>query len=360
MDNERVKNKNDLVDIIESTEPIYRKIDGGFCQMPFYIQVSPLISSGAKSLYLVLLHYFQQSDSCFPGQERLALDLGCSSRSVRDYIDELTKVRLISYRRVGLGRTNIYTLLPIERFLEKSKNAYQKLLEKLQNGVGKSSLGTRSNQTRPEKSSGQERSQTSGKVEEVEIYKTSNSNINQSDLKADHSTAVGKDFRISRGQGLAKVGELLAVKLASRQSSQGMPTSEMAKFGPTRALGVAGTAKTENRSAVVSTSVSGHSRQDRQPLTLPSDDQARLRFLIKEMSDQLGDSRHVRSNVGQALNIWQQAGLKPDAFSTFVDAAYFALGLTRERATEIRGSKAAYFFATWRDKLGIGTTLPAG
>ena len=55
----------------------------GFTQVPNHILDNGKLSPGAKLTYAMLLKYAWQNDYCFPGQERLAKDMGVSDRSVR-------------------------------------------------------------------------------------------------------------------------------------------------------------------------------------------------------------------------------------------------------------------------------------
>ncbi len=83
---------------------------GGFTQIPNAILRNPDISSGAKVAYGVLLSYAWQDDHCFPGQERMARDMGVTERSVITYLKQLDESGLISIKRRGLGKTNLYTI----------------------------------------------------------------------------------------------------------------------------------------------------------------------------------------------------------------------------------------------------------
>lgn len=58
----------------------------------------------------MLLKYAWQNDFCFPGQERLAEDMGVGKRSVVRFISELEKESFIEIKRQGQGRPNLYTL----------------------------------------------------------------------------------------------------------------------------------------------------------------------------------------------------------------------------------------------------------
>lgn len=68
------------------------------------------ISPGAKLAYVMLLSYAHKVDRCFPGQRRLAADMGVAVRSVIRYMQELVKVSLLRVKRRGLGLTNVYYL----------------------------------------------------------------------------------------------------------------------------------------------------------------------------------------------------------------------------------------------------------
>lgn len=82
----------------------------GFTQIPNVLLRRPDLTVGAKLTYMVLLSYAWQQDSCFPGQLRMAADMGVSDRSVRTYLGELIAKGLLDVRRRGLGLTNLYLL----------------------------------------------------------------------------------------------------------------------------------------------------------------------------------------------------------------------------------------------------------
>src|SRR5436309_4516768 len=82
----------------------------GFTQVPNFLLKSKKLSSGDKMAFAMLLSYAWQNDYCFPGQERLAEDLGLSDRSVRTHLKSLETNGLLAIRRRGQGRTNVYEL----------------------------------------------------------------------------------------------------------------------------------------------------------------------------------------------------------------------------------------------------------
>ena len=82
----------------------------GFTQVPNHVLVSAKLSPGAKLTYAMLLRYAWQNHYCFPGQARLASDMGVTDRSVRTYLQELETNKFVSIRRRGLGKPNLYEL----------------------------------------------------------------------------------------------------------------------------------------------------------------------------------------------------------------------------------------------------------
>lgn len=82
----------------------------GFTQIPNQILRRSDLPPGAKLTYMVLLSYAWQKDHAYPGQDRLALDMGVSERSVITYLKQLVDTGLITIKRRGLGLTNIYII----------------------------------------------------------------------------------------------------------------------------------------------------------------------------------------------------------------------------------------------------------
>jgi hypothetical protein len=80
------------------------------------VQLSKLVlhasnlTRDAKLLYTILLGYAWQDQHCFPGYKRLCADLEASENVVRQWMRELEVVHLVSQRRRGQGRTNLYIL----------------------------------------------------------------------------------------------------------------------------------------------------------------------------------------------------------------------------------------------------------
>ena len=104
---EPVKNileKNTIVVLNES-------LKHGFTQLPRFVLKDKKLSFGARLTYAVLLSYAWQEDSCFPGQDKMANDLGVSRQAINGYLTELKDNNYINWERRGLGKTNVYYIL---------------------------------------------------------------------------------------------------------------------------------------------------------------------------------------------------------------------------------------------------------
>src|SRR5712691_5446424 len=101
-------------DILKERNIILKGADaatrGGFTQVPNFLLKSNRLSAGDKMTFAMLLSYAWQNDSCFPGQTRLAQDLGLSDRSVRTHLKALERNGLLAIKRRGQGKTNVYEL----------------------------------------------------------------------------------------------------------------------------------------------------------------------------------------------------------------------------------------------------------
>jgi len=101
-------------DILKDRNIILKGADAataqGFTQVPNFLLKSKKLSSGDKMTFAMLLSYAWQNDFCFPGQVRLAVDLGLTDRSVRTHLKSLQANGLLTIQRRGQGKTNIYEL----------------------------------------------------------------------------------------------------------------------------------------------------------------------------------------------------------------------------------------------------------
>ena len=78
---------------IIGADPVTRH---GFTQVPNFILTNKDLSVGAKLAYAMLLKYAWTDDACFPGQQKLADDMGSGERSVRTLYEGLMSQALCS------------------------------------------------------------------------------------------------------------------------------------------------------------------------------------------------------------------------------------------------------------------------
>src|SRR6202162_5234300 len=90
---------------IIGADPVTRH---GFTQVPNFILTKKEISVGAKLAYAMLLKYAWDNGACFPGQVKLAEDMGAGERSLGTYLKELEVAGPLETPRRGLGKTNLY------------------------------------------------------------------------------------------------------------------------------------------------------------------------------------------------------------------------------------------------------------
>lgn len=100
--NERLQNI-----VLEGFDPVSA---GGFTQVPNYLLRSKDLSCTAKIVYSQLLSYAWTNGYCYPGQVRMADDIGSTKSTVNRAILELQEKGWLAVDKRGQGKTNIYTL----------------------------------------------------------------------------------------------------------------------------------------------------------------------------------------------------------------------------------------------------------
>lgn len=93
----------------------------GFTMVPNHVLDAEHLSGQAKVTFALLMRFGRAKERAFPGQARMARLVGCTEKTLRVYIDELTQAGLVEVRRRGRGKTNLYILHP-ERELLPIKN----------------------------------------------------------------------------------------------------------------------------------------------------------------------------------------------------------------------------------------------
>jgi hypothetical protein len=101
-----LENTNRNIRLI-GADPVTRH---GFTQVPNVVLTNQELSVGAKLTYAMLLKYYWSNNEVFPGQQKLAEEMGSGERSVRTYLKELEDAKLLEVTQRGLGKTNLYDL----------------------------------------------------------------------------------------------------------------------------------------------------------------------------------------------------------------------------------------------------------
>jgi hypothetical protein len=86
------------------------KLQEGFTMVPNGILTDSSLSMPARLTWALLAQYAWEDESAFPGQARLAEELGVTDRSLRDYLRELEAAGLLETVQRGMGRTNEYVI----------------------------------------------------------------------------------------------------------------------------------------------------------------------------------------------------------------------------------------------------------
>lgn len=83
----------------------------GFAAFPYLVMRDKQLSLGARMTYAFLLMYAWQEGSCYPGQSRMARDMGMSERHLRRYLTELKAALYIKVERRDKRFNNTYVIL---------------------------------------------------------------------------------------------------------------------------------------------------------------------------------------------------------------------------------------------------------
>jgi Helix-turn-helix domain len=271
----------------------------GFVQLPKIVLRTHSLSRDAKLLYAILLSYAWQAGRCFPGYKRLCDDMQAGETIVRRYMRELQTRGLLSQRRRGQGQTNIYTLTKISTARltapEPSKSEVQEhhfLQDKEEPEEQDANLrSSKVEQSHDEHELSQVRPQTLPDAESTEFAAKPRS---------------GGDF--------ASIGDLI-------RSSGKAPRIAPARIPSTR---------------------SDHSSEEPPP---------QIRACVLQLSLELGDQIHARSNVTRASNLYSQSRTDESAF---VSILYEARSITKDRERQSTvGKPMAYYFKVVEDLLGL-------
>ncbi len=93
--------------VLQGYDPISA---GGFTQVPNCLLNDPSVTLAAKVVYAKLLSYAWHNNQVYPGQVKMAEEIGSNKSTVNRAILELQKHGWLEIRRRGQGMTNVYIL----------------------------------------------------------------------------------------------------------------------------------------------------------------------------------------------------------------------------------------------------------
>ena len=127
---------------------------------------------GAKTMYAILCDYAADKDHCWPSQTTLAKRLSCSISSVKNYLAELVREKLISIRREQY-RSSVYYLLRPEELDERQETKHAR--KQSESGCNEATSGylTTLNKQRKEENSPSS-PHAPGETASVPVRRTSN------------------------------------------------------------------------------------------------------------------------------------------------------------------------------------------
>ena len=91
----------------------------GFAAFPYLVMNDTSLSVGSRFTYAMLLQFAWQEGSCFPGQKRLAQQMGVSRAQVQRYLYELRDAEYIQVERKDKRLANTYIIKKVRSKLRK-------------------------------------------------------------------------------------------------------------------------------------------------------------------------------------------------------------------------------------------------
>jgi len=292
----------------------------GFTQIPNVLLRREDISPGAKLAYMVLLSYAWQTDSCFPGHDRLAADLGVAKRSVVTYMQQLTNKGLIVVERRGLGQTNVYRLLRLSGSAPDSRSEKSALLE-----VQKPSLLEVQNLPPNKDSVEEDTNENPSKVRKVQ---TTQEIGDQTETHQNTPSRSGSldDQRRSHNQTVDPSEQhQAALRPSPRRQGNGRTSSDRPESSRT---GFSSVAAVLDGNAPKGAST-GHVRPQK---AYPDDRQIILGY-IRDFAIELGDEAPLPSSVSRAYNLYERTGIP---MARFIAYLYEARSLTQEYTASVK------------------------
>lgn len=364
-----------------------RSLRLGFLQLPKQVLYARNLSRDAKLLYAILLGYAWQEDRCFPGYHRLCLDMQASENMVRKYMRELEAVGLLSQRRRGLGKTNIYYLHDLRtskiEVLEHHKTAVpepkktegkldpverysdHKYSERDSSNIRMASRLVKADkrETKPEAQQSDSTSRLTPTEGQDEVAESNSRNIptSDSDDQREPRPLEAPSSRNTRS-GLTSIGETLKARAPSRRFTRSTkveppspngetPPGQQARPPDSKGLDV-NTSNTENLGAESGTPRGRPPDEARQIIT----------SYIADFAPELGDEAKLPVTISRAVNLYKRSGIEIGQFTGLLYEARsrckeYTATIKKERKSDdgwyAGKNKIPYFFAILEELLGF-------
>jgi len=338
----------------------------GFIQLPKQILWAGNLSRDAKILYAVLLGYAWEQQQCFPGYARLCADLGASENMVRKYMRELEAVDLLSQRRRGLGKTNIYLLHDLRTAKIEVQEPHKPRTSRIE-------------VPEPTKSTAQEPTKSAVKQYTEEQETNNLSNIRKVSTQNNHSGGTGHTHP-DTGERSSTQRERSFSTVRSGSTSANGRGRERDNHAPSLAH------NPESIGSIIQQQVlASHNINQPEQIVLPrrrgrptaAEAEARqvLQAYIADFAREFNDQAPLKSSTSWAVNLMQRAGID---LGTLIGRLQEARAITKERTGAIHKltdkgpgewapkNKFAYFKSVAEDLLGLreevasADTLPSG
>jgi hypothetical protein len=300
----------------------------GFVQLPKAVFYARNLSRDAKLLYAVLLGYAWQEKRCFPGYQRLCADLNASENAVRTWMRELEDAHLISQRRRGQGRTNLYFFHDLSAATIEVQDHHKRAVVEPQEAQDDEEAVQKQTE---EEQSGNRNSRRSHRAKEEPI----------NGLIFTHSAV----FSTAKDKVLRSLASQRTEGFTSPQQGASLPQSHESSG---RAQGQR---KKEDAQAHQFTA-----ERRKPPAWLPG--------YIVDFSREFHDEAAIPSNVTRATRLFERTQMDADAF---IEQVYAARRITQGRANIQKRSEVGknpawpdgfpnrmpYFFSVLEERLGL-------
>ncbi len=330
----------------------------GFVVLDKLVLYAANLSTDAKVLYAYLLGYAYEKDHCFPGYAVLCADLQASENTVRKAMRELEAANLLSQKRQGLGKPNIYTLLS----LSKARVVLQE--------HHKQSRTSKIEVQEHQKIEVQEHQQLRSNKEEIEelrneedIYpsKIRKTKSDESDL----DTPNGSAEQAAESAHLTQNDEVEHSQHHGSTKNRNVEKTEAKRNMPpaaARATVQPSSRVEQNRNGGLAHI--GRTLHERLPFAQTDDAEARdaIENYIRDIAIKLHDEAPLKTSTTRAYNLYLRSGVH---LGLFFNALYDAEKEANRRSATIKKltrqgfkNRMVYFFAILEDKLGLRQKPP--